>query len=116
MIRDIKGLTTHEGVASLRDMAKTLQKASLDLVSSTYAMNTVFAGEVNNLGPYRATYEDMVASALMAIEAASGDIETLKNKLESTANGIENWLNGERPTGGDSGAGGPSAPVKKLTR
>ncbi len=126
MAMDIKALTTREGVVALRTMVATLRQSSIDLVSSSNTMKAVFANEMKNLGPYQKTYEDMVDFAAVAVNDASGDIESLRDRLDDIANDIEDWLNsqhaaGSAATAASSGTGDdayPSPPidVKKKVR
>ena len=123
MPMDIKALTTREGVAALRSMVTRLNQSAINLVTSANDVQKVFDNEISNLGPYQNTYDDMVNFARLAILDASGDIESLKNRLTSTANEIENWLNQSKP---DSSSGtidsrddswpSPPVDVKKKVR
>ena len=120
MAMDIKALTTREGVVALREMVAKLEKSSTDLVSSLNAMHTEFTNELSNLCPYKRTYEDMVDYAAVAINDASGDIESLRDRLNEMANDIEDWLNSPHATGGATPAGSagasddayPESPIK----
>lgn len=119
---EIKALTTAEGVLALRTMEKKLESAEIDLVQAAKDMETVVAQEINALGPYKASYQNMVKFASVATTDASGDIATLRDILTSKANNIENWLAQGRPTdaSGAASSGDDSPPpeekVKKKVR
>ena len=121
MALDIKAMTTIEGVAALRDMVKQLDHAALNLSTSANAVKTVVDSEMNSLGPYQESYEDMMSFAHVAIMDASDDIDSLKKRLTQIANNIEDWLNNQKPTdttgGSTSGSDDwPGAPVEEKKK
>lgn len=128
MSREIRALTTPEGVLALRAMEKKLATAQIDLVQAAKDMKTVIDGEIEALGPYKQSYQNMVAFASVATTDASGDIETLRSILTKKADRIADWLAQGKPAGvfptastGASSSGDDSAPpppekVKKKVR
>lgn len=117
MYDNINGLTTRDGVRSLRAMVAQLNLAASNLLESATTVKTIFDLEKDKLGPFQQRYEEILAFANVAINDASGDIDTLKKKLSATADSIENWLNSQSSTGTGSTSTStsdawPNPPVK----
>lgn len=107
MAFDVNALTTREGVLALRNMVSQLNQAAINLETSAETVDNVLTTEMDSLGPYQTSYEDMMSFARVAILDASGDIDALKQRLSFIAESNENWLNSQKSS--DSGVGAPNS-------